>query len=143
MRSLVGRIGSSHPKRQGLPFAVGDYREVMGRRVKIIGRSREAVSFTTSPIAFLTYDLVQELSGAHSGAVMAPVFAGPDDDMLWAAGRDGLISGWDLSGRRPPYAHQVGATGPGPRCAGRSAHEVGASAGPGARTSDSARLVGM
>lgn len=44
--------------------------------------------------------LVQELSGAHSGAVMAPVFAGPDDDMLWAAGRDGLISGWDLSGRR-------------------------------------------
>ncbi len=44
-------------------FAVGDYREVMGRRVKIIGRSREALSFTTSPIAFLTYDLVQELSG--------------------------------------------------------------------------------
>jgi putative ABC transport system permease protein len=46
-------------------FAVGDYREVMGRRVKIIGRSREAVSFTTSPIAFLTYDLVQELSGGR------------------------------------------------------------------------------
>jgi putative ABC transport system permease protein len=47
------------------PFAVGDYREVMGRRVKIIGRSREAVSFTTSPIAFLTYDLVQELAGGR------------------------------------------------------------------------------
>ena len=46
-------------------FAVGDYREVMGRRVKIIGRSREAVSFTTSPIAFLTYDLVQELAGGR------------------------------------------------------------------------------
>ena len=46
-------------------FAVGDYREVMGRRVKIIGRSREALSFTTSPIAFLTYDLVQELSGGR------------------------------------------------------------------------------
>ncbi|MEO8195698.1 MAG: ABC transporter permease [Thermoanaerobaculia bacterium] len=46
-------------------FAVGDYREVMGRRVKIIGRSREAVSFTTSPIAFITYDLVQELSGGR------------------------------------------------------------------------------
>ena len=46
-------------------FAVGDYREVMGRRVKIIGRSRGALSFTTSPIAFLTYDLVQELSGGR------------------------------------------------------------------------------
>ena len=46
-------------------FAVGEYREVMGRRVKISGRSREAVSFTTSPIAFLTYDLVQELSGGR------------------------------------------------------------------------------
>jgi putative ABC transport system permease protein len=46
-------------------FAVGDYREVMGRRVKIIGRSREALSFTTSPIAFLTYDLVQELAGGR------------------------------------------------------------------------------
>ncbi len=46
-------------------FAVGDYREVMGHRVKIIGRSREALSFTTSPIAFLTYDLVQELSGGR------------------------------------------------------------------------------
>ena len=46
-------------------FAVGEYREVMGRRVKIIGRSREALSFTTSPIAFLTYDLVQELSGGR------------------------------------------------------------------------------
>ena len=46
-------------------FSVGDYREVMGRRVKIIGRSREALSFTTSPIAFLTYDLVQELAGGR------------------------------------------------------------------------------
>jgi putative ABC transport system permease protein len=46
-------------------FTVGDYREVMGHRVKIIGRSREALSFTTSPIAFLTYDLVQELSGGR------------------------------------------------------------------------------
>ena len=46
-------------------FAVGDYREVMGRRMKIIGRSREALSFTTSPIAFITYDLVQELAGGR------------------------------------------------------------------------------
>lgn len=57
-------LDASAERRFG-PFAVGDYREVMGRRVKIIGRSREAVSFTTSPIAFLTYDLVQELAGGR------------------------------------------------------------------------------
>lgn len=44
--------------------------------------------------------LVRELTGAHSGAVMAPVFAGEADGTLWAAGRDGLISGWDLTGTR-------------------------------------------
>ena len=44
--------------------------------------------------------LLRELSGAHGGAVMATAFAGEDDDLLWAAGRDGLASGWDLSGKR-------------------------------------------
>jgi putative ABC transport system permease protein len=57
-------LDASAERRFG-PFEVGDYREVMGRRVKIIGKSREALSFTTSPIAFLTYDLVQELAGAR------------------------------------------------------------------------------
>lgn len=57
-------LDASAERRFG-PFAVGDYREVMGRRVKIIGRSREALSFTTSPIAFMTYDLVQELAGGR------------------------------------------------------------------------------
>lgn len=44
--------------------------------------------------------LVKELTGAHSGAVMAPVFGGSEDSVLWAAGRDALISGWDLTGNR-------------------------------------------
>ena len=57
-------LDASAERRFG-PFAVGDYREVMGRRVKIIGRSREALSFTTSPIAFMTYDLAQELAGGR------------------------------------------------------------------------------
>jgi putative ABC transport system permease protein len=43
-------------------FRVGDYREFQGRRLKIIGRTREALSFTTSPIAFLDYHLAQSLS---------------------------------------------------------------------------------
>ena len=44
--------------------------------------------------------LLRQLSGAHSGAVMAPVFAGAEDSVLWAAGRDGLASGWDLAGEQ-------------------------------------------
>ncbi len=43
-------------------FQPGDYRELQGRRLKIIGRTREALSFTTSPVAFLDYGLAQSLS---------------------------------------------------------------------------------
>jgi len=55
-------LDASAERRYG-PFAVGDYREIFGYRVKIIGRTREALSFTTSPIGFLDYRLVQRLSG--------------------------------------------------------------------------------
>jgi putative ABC transport system permease protein len=44
------------------PFAVGEYREFQGRRLKIIGRTRDARSFTTNPMAFLDYQLAQTLS---------------------------------------------------------------------------------
>ena len=44
------------------PFAVGQRREFSGHRLKIIGRTSEARSFTTSPIAFLDYGIAQELS---------------------------------------------------------------------------------
>jgi putative ABC transport system permease protein len=43
-------------------FRAGDYREFQGRRLKIIGKTREALSFTTSPVAFLDYGLAQSLS---------------------------------------------------------------------------------
>jgi putative ABC transport system permease protein len=43
-------------------FRPGDYREFQGRRLKIIGRTRGALSFTTSPMAFLDYRLAQSLS---------------------------------------------------------------------------------
>jgi putative ABC transport system permease protein len=49
------------------PFRVGDYREFQGRRLKIIGRTRQALSFTTSPVAFLDYHLAQELSPDELG----------------------------------------------------------------------------
>ncbi len=43
------------------PFAVGDYREVQGRRFRIVGATDEATSFTTTPIAFMDYRNAQEL----------------------------------------------------------------------------------
>lgn len=44
------------------PFQVGEYREVIGQRLKIIGRTREALSFTTSPIAFVNYERLQSMA---------------------------------------------------------------------------------
>ncbi len=43
-------------------FRVGDRREFSGRRLKVIGRTAGARSFTTSPIAFLDYRLAQSLT---------------------------------------------------------------------------------
>ena len=43
-------------------FAVGDYREMLGQRVRIIGRTDEARSFTTTPISFLDYTRAQSIS---------------------------------------------------------------------------------
>jgi putative ABC transport system permease protein len=51
--SAVRRFGAFQP---------GDYREVNRRRLRIIGRTREAKSFTTTPMAFIDYRLLQELN---------------------------------------------------------------------------------
>ena len=53
-------LDESATKRFG-PFAVGGYREVNGQRLKIVGRTDEARSFTTNPIAFLDYRVAQSL----------------------------------------------------------------------------------
>src|SRR5208337_850469 len=54
-------LDDSATKRFG-QFAVGDYREVFGQRLKIIGKTREARSFTTNPIAFVDYRLAQSMN---------------------------------------------------------------------------------
>jgi putative ABC transport system permease protein len=36
-------------------LTVGEYREIMGQRLKIVGISREAKSFTTAPVVFTSY----------------------------------------------------------------------------------------
>jgi putative ABC transport system permease protein len=42
-------------------FAIGEYREILGRRFKIIGTTTQAASFTTAPIVFMDYGNAQEL----------------------------------------------------------------------------------
>jgi putative ABC transport system permease protein len=54
-------LDSSATRRYG-PFQTGEYREIFDRRLKIIGKTQEARSFTTTPIAFMDYALAQELS---------------------------------------------------------------------------------
>jgi putative ABC transport system permease protein len=53
-------LDTSAIKRYG-PFKVGEYRELLDTRLKIIGRSVDAKSFTTTPIAFVDYHLAQRL----------------------------------------------------------------------------------
>lgn len=42
-------------------FQTGEFRELLGTRLRIVGQSRGALSFTTTPISFLDYDLAQAL----------------------------------------------------------------------------------
>jgi putative ABC transport system permease protein len=59
-------LDESATKRYG-EFKVGDYREVVGNRMKIIGRTRDALSFSTTPISFMDFRLAQELSPDELG----------------------------------------------------------------------------
>jgi putative ABC transport system permease protein len=49
------------------PFAVGEYREILQRRFKIIGSTTGAASFTTAPISFMDYRNAQELTSLLRG----------------------------------------------------------------------------
>lgn len=75
-------LDSSASKRFG-PFAVGDYRESFGRRVRIVGRTRGAVSFTTYPIIFVDSAFIQELlpdlAGGNTTYVVVKL--GPNADL--------------------------------------------------------------
>jgi putative ABC transport system permease protein len=53
-------LDASAAKRFG-QFEIGDYREFVGNRLKIIGITKEARSFTTTPISFMDYDLAQRI----------------------------------------------------------------------------------
>jgi len=54
-------LDESALKRFG-PFAIGEYRELLGTRMQIIGRTQDARSFTTTPVAFVDFDRMQAIS---------------------------------------------------------------------------------
>jgi putative ABC transport system permease protein len=54
-------LDDSAKKRWG-DFKPGDYREILGRRLKIIGRTVDAKSFTTTPLTFMDLRLAQSLN---------------------------------------------------------------------------------
>jgi putative ABC transport system permease protein len=54
-------LDGSAVKRYGA-FAPGEYREILGQRMKIIGRTKNALSFTTTPISFMDFERAQKLS---------------------------------------------------------------------------------
>jgi len=64
------------------PFEVGEYREILGRRFKIIGTTSGAASFTTAPIVFMDYRRAQELSDlAHGRSSYVLVKTAPGADV--------------------------------------------------------------
>lgn len=59
-------LDHSATKRFG-PFQTGDYREIARTRFKIIGVTKEAKSFTTTPMAFMDYHRLQRLDPVNLG----------------------------------------------------------------------------
>ncbi len=49
------------------PFAIGEHREIFGRRFRIVGSTLGAASFTTAPIVFMDYRRAQELHQSLPG----------------------------------------------------------------------------
>ena len=60
-----------------------------------------AVDETVQLRSGVTGEIVREFT-AHSGAVLAARFAGPDRDLVWTSGRDGTAVALDLTGRLGP-----------------------------------------
>ena len=75
-RSAVLRYG---------PFQVGDQREILGRRFRIIGTTTGAASFTTAPIVFMDLRNAQDLSEQvqrKASYVLVKVAPGADPEQV-------------------------------------------------------------
>lgn len=86
-------LDASAVRRYG-PFRVGDYREVLETRLKVIGRTEGARSFTTTPIAFMDYARAQELASSSlrgkTTYVLVKLAPGADPEAVKAALRERL-----------------------------------------------------
>jgi len=78
-------LDESATKRFG-PFEVGEYREVNRERLRIIGRTREAKSFTTTPMAFMDFRLAQRLNAqtlrGNTTYILVKLAPGADADAV-------------------------------------------------------------
>lgn len=74
-------VDDSAQKRWG-DFRVGEYREILGRRLKITGRAQDAKSFTTTPLTFMDYRLAQSLNPGelrgHTTYILVKLAPGAD-----------------------------------------------------------------
>lgn len=80
-RGAFVMFDESASKRFG-KFEVGDYREVNRQRLKVIGKTSEAKSFTTTPLAFMDFRRAQELQpellGGNTSYIVVKLAAGAD-----------------------------------------------------------------
>jgi putative ABC transport system permease protein len=70
------------------PFAIGEHREIFGRRFRIVGSTRGAASFTTAPIVFMDYRRAQELHQSLPGKaqyILVRLEPGADPQQVKAA----------------------------------------------------------
>ena len=78
-------------------FVVGEKREVFGRRLSIIGKTRDAKSFTTTPISFVDYATAQSLSPMlKESTTYILVKVAPGEYWGWAGGAVALAINWKL-----------------------------------------------
>ncbi|MHB2033490.1 MAG: ABC transporter permease [Gemmatimonadaceae bacterium] len=86
-------VDASAARRFGA-FAIGDYRQFMGRRLQIIGRTKGALSFTTTPISFMDINLLRALEprlyGGQTHYVLVRVAPGANVARVAAALRQRL-----------------------------------------------------
>lgn len=69
------------------PFHTGEYREFIGRRLKIIARSHDALSFTTAPMGFMDLRVAQSLTPELRGQttyIVAKLAPGADRNKVIA-----------------------------------------------------------
>jgi putative ABC transport system permease protein len=84
-------LDDSARKRFGA-FRPGDYREVLGTRMKILGRSKDALSFSTTPIAFVDFRRAQALApdslGGNTTYILVKLVPGATGSRVEAVRRE-------------------------------------------------------